>query len=83
MTKDEAQRRRWIFYEAVNLVSDEMELTILVPDSQGNRSEPIKLPLRFNLGARQEVPETWADADKHRLGAIMINIETSQRYSSR
>jgi hypothetical protein len=66
-----------------NLMSDQMELTILVRDSQENRSHPIKLPLRFNLGARQEVPETWAEADKHRLGALMINIETSQRYSSR
>jgi hypothetical protein len=66
-----------------NLMSDEMELTILVRDSQGNRSQPIKLPLRFSLGARQEVPETWAEADKHRLGALMINIETFKRYSSR
>jgi hypothetical protein len=66
-----------------NLMSDEMELTILVRDSRGNRSQPVKLPLRFNLGARQEVPETWAEADKHRLGALMINIETFKRYSSR
>jgi hypothetical protein len=60
-----------------------MELTILVRDRAGNRRQPIKLPLRFNQGARQEVPETWAEADRHRLGALMINIESSQRYNSR
>jgi len=76
----------YLFLQTPNdstLISDEMELTILVRDSEGNRSQPIKLPLRFNLGARQEVPETWAEADKHRLGALMINIESSHRYSSR
>ncbi|MGE5310770.1 MAG: hypothetical protein ACM3MN_03425 [Nitrospirota bacterium] len=66
-----------------NLMSDRMELTILVRDSRGNRSQPIKLPLRFNLGASQEVPKVRVQADKHRLGAIMINIETAHRYSSR
>ena len=76
----------YLFLQTPNdstLISDEMELTILVRDSEGNRSQPIKLPLRFNLGARQEVPETWAEADKHRLGAIMINMVSSQRYNSR
>ncbi len=76
----------YLFLQTPNdstLISDEMELTLLVRDHEGNRSQPIKLPLRFNLGARQEVPETWAEADKHRLGAIMINIESSQRYNSR
>ena len=76
----------YLFLQTPNdstLVSDEMELTILVRDREGNRSQPIKLPLRFNLGARQGVPETWAEADKHRLGALMINIQSSQRYNSR
>jgi hypothetical protein len=76
----------YLFLQTPNdstLISDEMELTILVRDSEGNRSQPIKLPLRFDPGARQEVPETWAEADKHRLGALMINIESSHRYNSR
>jgi hypothetical protein len=64
------------------LISDEMELTILVRDSEGKRRQPIKLPLRFDPGAGQGVPETRAEADKHRLGALMINIESSHRYNS-
>jgi hypothetical protein len=76
----------YLFLQTPNdstLVADEMELTILVRDRAGNRSQPIKLPLRFNPGARQEVPETWEEADSHRLGALMINIQSSQRYNSR
>lgn len=52
----------------------EFELTILVRDSQGNRSHPVKLPLRFDMAAKQEIPEKWQEAANHRLAALMINI---------
>ena len=63
------------------LIWDRLELTLLIRDGQGNRSEPIKLPLRFDYAPAQEIPQKWEAAAKHRLGAIMIDIVSSHRYN--
>ena len=60
---------------------DELELTLIVRDSQGNRSQPVKLPLTFDLAAKQEIPEKWQDAANHRLAALMFDIESSLFYN--
>jgi hypothetical protein len=65
------------------LMGDSFELTLLIRDSNGERSAPIKLPLRFDLVQKQETPQKWEAAAKHQLGAIMVNIESSARYNSR
>lgn len=63
------------------LFGNELTLRLLLRDEKGNRSELITLPLTFDLVPRQEVPEEWKAAAEHRLGAIMINISSSQRYN--
>lgn len=60
---------------------DEFELYLYVRDAQGNRAQPVKLPLRFDMAARQVVPENWQEAANNRIAALMINIESSQRYN--
>lgn len=60
---------------------DEFELTLYVRDSRENRAQPVKLPLRFDMAARQEIPEKWREAMNHRIAALMIPIESSERYN--
>jgi hypothetical protein len=60
---------------------DEFELYLYVRDSQGNRAQPVKLPLRFDMAARQIVPEKWQEAANNRIAALMFNIESSRRYN--
>ena len=64
-----------------NINWDELELTLIVRDSQGNRSRPVKLPLTFDLTAKQEIPEKWQEAANHRLAALMFDIESSLFYN--
>lgn len=64
------------------LVSDQLKLTLSVRDRQGNRSEPVEFPLRFDLRVKQEVPEEWKNAANHKLGAIMIDIQSSWQYNA-
>jgi len=60
---------------------DEFDLYLYVRDAQGNRAQPVKLPLRFDMAARQIVPEKWQEAANNRIAALMFNIESSQRYN--
>jgi hypothetical protein len=64
------------------LLWDEFKLTVLVRDCQGNKSEPINFPLRFDYGAKEELPGEWQMSANHQLGAIMIDIQSSSRYNS-
>ena len=64
------------------LLWDEFKLTLLVRDCQGNKSEPINFPLRFDYVPKEEVPGEWQKAANYRLGVIMIDIESSQRFNS-
>jgi hypothetical protein len=65
-----------------SLMWDEFKLTVLVRDCQGNKSESIDLPMRFDLASTEKLPGEWQMAANHRLGAIMIDIESSQRFNS-
>lgn len=64
------------------LLWDEFNLTVLVRDCQGNKSEPINFPLRFDRAAKEKLPEEWQMAENHRLGAILIDIESAHRFNS-
>jgi len=60
-----------------NLNGDEFELTLIVRDRQMNPSQPVKLPLTFDLGAKQEIPERWQETADHQIASLMFAIESS------
>jgi hypothetical protein len=64
-----------------NLNWDEFELTLIVRDSQLNRGQPVKLPLTFDLGAHQVIPEKWQQAANHQIASLMFAIESSWFYN--
>ena len=61
----------------INLRRDRFTLRVLVRDSQGNRSEIVELPLRFDNVPPAEVPEKWEKIADRRLGFMMITIEST------
>jgi len=61
--------------------SDEFELTLIVRDSHMNGSQPVKLPLRFDLNARQQVPEKWQGETNRQIAALMFDVECSSHYN--
>jgi hypothetical protein len=67
------------------LLADNFRLEVILRDCEENRSEPVSLPLRFdNLPSYQpqELPEKWQMAATRELGAIMVDIISSERYNS-
>jgi hypothetical protein len=61
---------------------DEFELTLIIRDSKGNRSQGVTFPLTFDMAApKQEVPEKWQEASKHSLEAIGFDLESSSLYN--
>lgn len=68
------------------LVLDNFKLEILLRDCEGNKSESVYLSLRFDLKSDyrpQAVPEKWQTAANRRLGAIQIDIVSSDEYNAR
>jgi len=61
----------------INLRRDRFTLRVLVRDSQGNRSETVELPLRFDNVPPAEIPEKWGKIADRRLGFMMITIEST------
>jgi hypothetical protein len=61
----------------INLRRDRFTLRVLVRDSQGNRSERVELPLRFDNVPPAEIPEKWEKSADRRLGFMMITIEST------
>jgi hypothetical protein len=64
-----------------DLNGDEIELTLVVRDSQMNRSPPVKLPLTFDMAANQVTPEKWQEAANHQIASLMFNVESSAFYN--
>jgi len=60
-----------------HLSRDRFTLRVMVRDSQGNRSEPVELPLRFGNVPPAETPEKWAKKADQNLGALQIRIRSS------
>jgi len=62
-----------------NLLQEYVEVKLTLLDCQGNKSEPVKFTLRFDLKSGfgpQEVPEKWQGAAERKLGAIMVQIRS-------
>jgi hypothetical protein len=65
-----------------NINWDEFELTLSIWDSNGNRSQSVKFPLTFDMGApRQQIPGKWQEAAKHLITPLMFHIESSWFYN--
>ena len=60
-----------------NLRRDRFTLRVLVRDREGNRSERVELPLRFDNVPPAEIPEKWEKSADRRLGFMMITIEST------
>ena len=68
-----------------HLLADNFRLDLLLRDCEQNKSETVSLPLKFDYPPSyqpQEVPERWQRAATHQLGAIMVEIISSERYNS-
>ena len=61
-----------------NLWRNRFNLRVIVRDSQGNRSEPVEIPLRFGNVPPAETPEKWAEFADRSLGALQIRIQSSE-----
>ena len=57
-----------------DLMTDRLNLRVIVRDRQGNRSESVELPLRFGDVPPQEIPEKWEQFADQRLGVIQVSI---------
>jgi hypothetical protein len=64
-----------------NLVAlnEYVEATLTLQDSEGNKSEPVTLTLRFDYKSGfgpQEVPGKWQMAANNKIGTIMVDIQS-------
>jgi hypothetical protein len=62
-----------------DLLQEYVEVKLTLLDCQGNKSEPVKFTLRFDLKSGygpQEVPERWQGAAERKLGTIMVQIRS-------
>ena len=64
----------------LGLVQDQLEFKIFVRDRRGNRSQPINLILNFDYASSEKPPEQWKQAASNRLGAIQIDLRSSQFF---
>ena len=67
------------------LLQDQFHLEAFVRDCGGNKSETVKLTLRFDNkeGFRAlDVPEEWQEAANNELGVIQVRIRSSEEYNS-
>jgi len=65
-----------------NLLQEYVEVKLTLIDCEGNKSEPVKLTLRFDNKSgfgSQQVPEKWQGAAKNNLGTIMVEIRSVMR----
>jgi len=62
------------------LTWDELELTLIIRDNH-NRSQLVRLPLTFDMSAKQAIPEKWQESANHRVTALMIGLESSWSYN--
>jgi len=66
------------------LLIDNLKLELTILDCEGNRSEPVTLPLSFDNKSSykpQEPPEKWQMAANNKLGAILVDITSTQEFS--
>ena len=68
------------------LLHDQIQLEVFVRDCGGNKSETVKLTLRFDNKAGgygpMAAPEEWQEAANNKLGVIQVEIRSSEAYNS-
>ena len=67
------------------LLPDNFKLEVLLRDCEGNKSESLFIPLRFDLKTNfrtQPVPEKWQAAAQRQLGIIHVDIISNEAYNS-
>jgi hypothetical protein len=65
-----------------SLDGETLNLRMFVRDCQGNKSDPVNLPLEFAFRpAKEELPAKWGKAAGNPLGAIMIEIRGGRSRS--
>jgi hypothetical protein len=62
-----------------SLIWNQYEAKIVVRDRRGNYSKSINLPLNFDLIDSKKLPEEWQGQPVVSIGAIMIDLEDTQR----
>ena len=62
-----------------SLIWNQYEAKIVVRDRRGNYSKSINLPLNFDLIDSEKLPEEWQGQPVVSIGAIMIDLEDTQR----
>jgi len=60
-----------------NLTKDFFTMKVLVRDRQGNRSEPLNLPLRFAYVPTEAIPDKWREMADRSLGSIQVELKSS------
>ncbi|UCG11463.1 MAG: hypothetical protein JSU72_13045 [Deltaproteobacteria bacterium] len=60
------------------LLSDTLNLQVMVGDGQGNRSSPVEFRLSFRLESLHPTPERWAKSADRALGAINVDIRSTR-----
>jgi len=64
----------------LTLTWDELELSLIIRDNQ-NRSQLVRLPLTFDMSAKQVIPAKWQESADHRITALMFDVESSAHYN--
>jgi hypothetical protein len=64
-----------------SLMWDQFNLQVLVRDEQGNKSESANLTLKIDEVPATELPAEWQIATQNRLGAIMIEVVSSEIFN--
>jgi len=64
----------------LTLTWDELELTLIVRDNH-NRSQLVRLPLTFDISAKQVIPAKWQESANRRITALMFDVESSAHYN--
>ena len=57
-------------------------IKVQIRDRELSRSEAVKLPLTFANVPKENIPEKWQTAAKHRLGGIAIDLEELDDWRS-
>ncbi len=52
------------------MMGDRIQVMLVVRDSRGNTSQPVKFSLRFDYARPEEIPEKWKGVANRRLGVI-------------
>jgi len=64
----------------LTLTWDQLELTLVIRDNHDHR-QLVRLPLTFDISAKQVIPAKWQESAAHRVAALMFDVESSAHYN--